>query len=260
VALTIDWENQLINVTSPQTDVLVQDLIDFIRTEEPSSDGIAYSKVADATGKDSLGGATSTGITLTLLDNWQLKFWDGNYTATISGGNLLGGPSGDPVAYTAGVQVVVIQSAASTLVVTGSGVSPSDITDIADAVWDEAIAQHLAIGSTGEKLNDAGAAGSPPTVEQIADAVWDEAAAAHVVGGSFGALLALILNDTESSIPALISAVDGKIDSIQAVVDIIVRLTGNKVTASGDIITIFEADGVTPWRQYDLANGGRVQL
>jgi hypothetical protein len=115
VALTIDWENKLINVTSPQTDVLVQDLIDFIRTEEPCCEGIAYGKVANASGKDSLGGCGIDGITLTLLDDWQLKFWDGSYTATISGGNLIGGPGGDPVAYTAGVQVVIIQSAASDL-------------------------------------------------------------------------------------------------------------------------------------------------
>jgi hypothetical protein len=172
VALTIDWENQLINVTSPQSDVLVQDLIDFIRTEEPCCEGIAYGKVANATGKDSLGGAASTGITLTLLDNWQLKFWDGSYTATISGGNLIVGPGGDPVAYTAGVQVVIIQSAASTLVVTGSGVLPSDISDIADAVWDEVLADHLDVGSTGEALDGAGGGGSAPTPSEIAAEVW----------------------------------------------------------------------------------------
>jgi hypothetical protein len=223
VALTIDWENQLINVTSPQTDVLVQDLIDFIRTEEPCCEGIAYSKVANATGKDSLGGAASTGITLTLLDNWQLKFWTGSYTATISGGNLIGGPGGDPVAYTAGVQVVIIQSAASTLVVTGSGVAPSDIDDIADAVW-------------------------------------DELSAGHLIGGSFGELLAAILTDTGTSIPSLISAIDGKIDTIDAVVDVIEKLTGNRVTRSGDIITVYNDDGVSIFRRYDVSNLGRVQI
>lgn len=41
---------------------------------------------------------------------------------------------------------------------------------------------------------------------------------------------------------------------------IIGRLTGNKVTRSGDIITIYEDDESTPWRQYDLANGGRVEV
>jgi hypothetical protein len=223
MALTIDWENQLINVTSPQSDVLIQDLIDFIRTEEPSVEGITYGSVATAVGKNQLSPVASTGITLTLLDNWQLKFWSGSYTATISGGNLLGGPGDDPVAYTAGVQVVIIQSAASTLVVTGSGVLPGDITDIAEAVWDE-----LASG--------------------------------HVIAGSFGKVLADILEDTGTTIPALLATIEGKIDTVDSVVDTIEKLTGNKVTRVGDIITIYESDGTTPWRSYDLTDDERIEV
>ena len=40
----------------------------------------------------------------------------------------------------------------------------------------------------------------------------------------------------------------------------IIKLTGNKVTKSGDIITIYEANGTTVWRQYDLSDGGRVEV
>jgi len=40
----------------------------------------------------------------------------------------------------------------------------------------------------------------------------------------------------------------------------IAKLTGNRVTKSGDTITIYEDDGTTIWRQYDLTNGGRVEL
>lgn len=40
----------------------------------------------------------------------------------------------------------------------GSGASAADI---ADAVWDEAIADHQSAGSTGESLNDAGGSGNP---------------------------------------------------------------------------------------------------
>lgn len=40
-------------------------------------------------------------------------------------------------------------------------VTPGDISDIADAVWDEAIAGHLTAGSTGATLNAAGSAGDP---------------------------------------------------------------------------------------------------
>lgn len=40
----------------------------------------------------------------------------------------------------------------------------------------------------------------------------------------------------------------------------ILKLVGNKVTKSGDIITIYESDESTPWRQYDLTSGGRVEV
>jgi hypothetical protein len=62
---------------------------------------------------------------------------------------------------------------------------------------------------------------------------------------------------------ALQGDVDTIIASIQDVdlaIAIIRKLTGNKVTKSGDIITIFEDNGVTTWRQYNLALGGRVQV
>lgn len=42
--------------------------------------------------------------------------------------------------------------------------------------------------------------------------------------------------------------------------EVIRKLTGNKVTKSGDLITIYEDNGSTPWIQYDLADGGRVEI
>jgi phage baseplate assembly protein W len=60
----------------------------------------------------------------------------------------------------------------------------------ADAVWEEAIADHSGTaGSTAEALEDAGAAGTPPTVGEIADAVWDEALSGHLGSGSTGEAL-----------------------------------------------------------------------
>jgi hypothetical protein len=63
------------------------------------------------------------------LGNWQLLFAPGNYVARVAGGNLVGGPAGDPIAYTAGVQTLLIQSAASTVVSAdgGSTVTPQQI-------------------------------------------------------------------------------------------------------------------------------------
>jgi len=55
-----------------------------------------------------------------------------------------------------------------------------------DAIWDEPLAGHLAVGSAGKALFDAGGSGSPPTVSEIADAVWDESLAGHVTAGTAG--------------------------------------------------------------------------
>lgn len=45
----------------------------------------------------------------------------------------------------------------------------------------------------------------------------------------------------------------------QDIIDIL-KLTGNKVTKSGDVITIYEDDGTTVWKQFNLANDGRVEV
>jgi hypothetical protein len=66
-----------------------------------------------------------------------------------------------------------------------SGGGGPTAAQIADAVWDEAIADHVGVGSTGEALDGA----SAPTADAIADAVWDEALADHDAEDSVGNLL-----------------------------------------------------------------------
>lgn len=65
----------------------------------------------------------------------------------------------------------------------------------------------------------------------ITDSIWDSALADHEVANTFGK----IISD-------------------------MIKLTGYKVTKSGDVITIYESNGSTVWRQYNLANGGRVEV
>jgi hypothetical protein len=63
--------------------------------------------------------------------------------------------------------------------------TPPDVNAIADQVWNEALAGHLGVGSTGAALNGA----SAPTAGAVADAVWDETLALHLLPGSTGAKL-----------------------------------------------------------------------
>ena len=83
---------RIITVELPDTEVTVQQLINAIRDWEDDLTNIETSKVADASGKESLGGGLQVGITLKLL-NWKVKFADRagpDYVdCSISGGNLL---------------------------------------------------------------------------------------------------------------------------------------------------------------------------
>lgn len=137
MALSFDHITDLIEVSAPQTSVLCQDLINGIREYEASAEGIVHDQIARASGKENLGDDVAVGITVELLGNWQLRFWSGNYIARVSGGNLVGGPGNDPIAYSAGVQVLLVQSAASTVVLTGSGLSQSQ-ADLLDNIRAEA--------------------------------------------------------------------------------------------------------------------------
>jgi hypothetical protein len=56
------------------------------------------------------------------------------------------------------------------------------VAEIADAVWDEALAGHAGAGSAGEAL----AGATAPTAAAVADAVWDETLADHLGAGSTG--------------------------------------------------------------------------
>ena len=64
------------------------------------------------------------------------------------------------------------------------GAAPSAAT-VAAAVWDETVASHLTVGTTGLKLSETG------SVANTASAVWDELTAGHDGFGSFGQTLQL---------------------------------------------------------------------
>jgi len=123
VAYTYDFVNSAINILAPQTSVDCQSLYNAVVQEQSNNVGIVFPAIASSSGKQSLGSGVSVGITVQLLGTWQLSFPAGAYIATVAGGNLVGGLAGDPVAYSAGVQVLVIQSAASTIVSTTGGSS-----------------------------------------------------------------------------------------------------------------------------------------
>ena len=119
---TFDFDANCINVDSGATDVLCLDLYTAIKEAQASEIGIPHDIIAVGSGLNELAAGVQTGLTIELVGDWQICFPAGNYIARVGGGNLIGGPGGDPVAYSAGVQTLLIQSAASTVVTAGGSV------------------------------------------------------------------------------------------------------------------------------------------
>jgi len=117
---TFKFDTSKIEIDANVTEIDCSALYDAAKLAQASEEGIIYERIASGSGLDTLGQGVQTGLTVQLLGSWQLLFPNGNYIATVAGGNLVGGPAGDPIAYSPGVQALLIQSANST-VVTGAG-------------------------------------------------------------------------------------------------------------------------------------------
>lgn len=158
-----NYHTQIIDITSPQTTLDIQDLVNEVRQAEFDNTGLAYAKICDASGKASLGGGVVTGITMYLYPDWQIRWWSGTYQAQVTGGNLIGGLGNQPFAYTAGVQIILVQSASATIVSGGTALTLEESDklmtgldiSIPDAVWDELLASHQTVGSAGRELTTA---------------------------------------------------------------------------------------------------------
>lgn len=119
---TFNFQTQLVLLDSGVTDVDVSDLYSSIKEAQEHEEGILHGQIAQGSGLVDLGGGVQVGLTVEMLESWQLKFAAGAYISRVTGGNLVGGPGGDPIAYSAGVQTLLIQSAAATVVnVSGGG-------------------------------------------------------------------------------------------------------------------------------------------
>ncbi len=120
MAFTFDFINSIIEIPAPTTTLLMQDLINEIRDiEDELGLGMVHNKIADASGKEDLGGGVSTAITVRLLDSWRVRFEARSGPTTeqmvITGGNLVGGLLGSPIAPSAFTQVLNLSSASGTI-------------------------------------------------------------------------------------------------------------------------------------------------
>lgn len=123
----------------PTVEFTIQELVDAARLEEERD--LTKHTIIEATGKQVLSPGVAVGITLMLTHDWQIEWWPGNYTATISGGNLVS-ENGDPIAYVVGGPQVEITLSAAATITTAGGATPT-AEQIAEAVWTAANATTL---------------------------------------------------------------------------------------------------------------------
>lgn len=175
--VTVDYANKKIRATSTRDTFTAQEVIDIIKNAEETEDGIRLSTFAEITGLVELTPNTYTALTANLLD-WQLSWAAGSVAqAFVTGGNVVGGLSGDLIEdVTGGPQVSIQQAQAGTVVTVGSGVLPSDITAIAEAVRTELATEMARIDVAISTRLAASGYTSPPSAATNASAVRTELA------------------------------------------------------------------------------------
>lgn len=180
-------------------------------------------QTADAIWDEALAGHVSAGSTGEALsaagsagDPWITPL-PGAYGAGTAG-NILGNP------------LAVASLAANS--VTASALAADAVAEIADGVWDEALAGHLAAGSTGEALDAAGTAGDP----------WTTA-----LPGAYGAGTAgKILGDTGTNVTAIKAKTDNLPASPAAVGSAMTLTSGERDAIATALLDL--ADGIeTDW-------------
>lgn len=155
--IVIDPTALLIRITSPTTTVDAQTLHDAVEDFMATPEGLLYADILQPEGKieDPTNPGVFSQIILVLSTLWQIQFWGGSGYTRIYGGKLVGGVSDQPIKATGTAgDITVLESPVDGLtVVSGSGVTPQDKTDIVDGVWQANTKMHAATASsTAESL------------------------------------------------------------------------------------------------------------
>lgn len=173
MAVTINWATHVISI--PKADMtLIQSTpteirqldVDWFRLQlkdiEDNVEGQPFPNTHIHNTAVTLSGITLARV-VEIIFPYTITFEDGQYAVNLIGAN-------NNIADKTNVNQVSIRSSNS-----------AGLTDpnLAAAVWDALIANHLTVGSTGKALNDAGAAGNP----------WGTTVSGNTDPGTFGELV-----------------------------------------------------------------------
>lgn len=190
---TINWSTKVIFVPQSELTFISSgryglDINTFriaLKDLEDSEEGIVCPTTHLHNTEVSLSGVTYARI-FQIINGYTITFEDvgSPYSILVSGGNH----NIADVKNVNQVSLIVGNSAGLISVVSGSGVTAQDKTDIVNMVWDELIANHVVVGSTAASLANAGNGGV--NYADIANAVWDSNQSDHIVAGTFGGEIA----------------------------------------------------------------------
>ncbi len=148
-----DFTSSVITADNSIDSLTAQEITNAIRDTEEELRAMTFSKVADITGKADLGGSVETGIVVELLDGWKIASDKSSGTFVVQDGTVVETTAGTNIFDTnANVTLINLAQVGGVLVVSGSGVTAGDKTDIIEGVWDEARSSHKSSGSFGDHV------------------------------------------------------------------------------------------------------------
>ncbi len=122
--ITVNWgvSPRIITVLSPSVEITIQDLLDTCREFEDDPQNMVYDALAEAAGKENLGGGVKVGITMKLLNAvlaFEARPGSTYVQCRVSGGNLVAVDEFDadisPIYPTAFTQVLTTASSSATI-------------------------------------------------------------------------------------------------------------------------------------------------
>lgn len=97
--INIDWNNKIVQITSPTTEIDGQTLHDYIEDQMATPRGSADEDILKPEGKieDPTNPGVYSQIILVLSSLWQIQFWAGSGYTKIYGAKIVGGVSDQPM-------------------------------------------------------------------------------------------------------------------------------------------------------------------
>jgi hypothetical protein len=121
-----------------------------------TDDNSKYEQAMSTTGGDPISDTISVGAYYFLENGWKIRPLEEDHRLVLNG-NLYTRDDSSPYLAVASYSILTEtrNSSLTQSIVSGSGVTNQDKTDIAGLVWDELVSNHTTAGTTGKELSDA---------------------------------------------------------------------------------------------------------